>query len=57
VADPERVVDGLRAALAAEGLQAAVIFSGGEDLDILPSSASKGKALSFLLRQVGAART
>lgn len=28
--------------------------SGGEDVDILPSRASKGKALSFLLKQVPA---
>lgn len=42
----------LRSQLADAGLDTNVIFSGGEDLDILPSRASKGKALSFLLKQV-----
>lgn len=51
--DPDRVLDALRADLAAAGLDTNVIYSGGEDVDILPSRASKGKALSFLLQQVG----
>ncbi|KAL4440460.1 hypothetical protein ABPG75_003461 [Micractinium tetrahymenae] len=51
VADPDRVLGALRSDLAAAGLDTNVIFSGGEDLDILPSRASKGKALSFLLKQ------
>ena len=29
-----------------------IIYSGGVDVDILPLSASKGKALDFLLQQV-----
>ncbi len=29
-----------------------IIYSGGADVDILPASASKGKALDFLLQQV-----
>lgn len=45
-------VSNLRSALAAAGLDANVVFSGGEDLDVLPARASKGKALSFLLRQI-----
>ncbi len=37
--------------------QAKVIYSGGEDVDILAAGASKGKGLEFLLRQVrGVAR-
>ena len=37
--------------------QAKVIYSGGEDVDILAAGASKGKGLEFLLRQVrGTAR-
>lgn len=51
VSDPERVLGALRSQLADAGLDTNVIFSGGEDLDILPSRASKGKALSFLLKQ------
>jgi sucrose-6F-phosphate phosphohydrolase len=46
------VVSNLRSQLAAAGLDTNVVFSGGEDLDILPARASKGKALSFLLEQV-----
>lgn len=42
----------LRSQLEAAGLDTSVIFSAGVDLDILPSRASKGKALSFLLKQV-----
>ncbi|EFN54028.1 hypothetical protein CHLNCDRAFT_53400 [Chlorella variabilis] len=52
VPDPERVLGTLRSALAAAGLDTVVIFSGGVDVDILPSRASKGKALSFLLKQL-----
>lgn len=52
MSDPERVLGALRSQLADAGLDTNVIFSGGEDLDILPSRASKGKALSFLLKQV-----
>eukprot|EP00890_Picochlorum_soloecismus_P001484 jgi/Picsp_1/2336/NSC_05799-R1_sucrose phosphatase len=46
------VVSNLRAHLTGAGIQANVIFSGGQDLDVLPSRASKGKALSFLLQQL-----
>jgi hypothetical protein len=53
VEDPERVVGALRAQLAEAGLETNVVFSAGVDLDILPSRASKGKALSFLMQQVG----
>ena len=53
VEDPERVVGALRAQLADAGLETNVVFSAGVDLDILPSRASKGKALSFLMQQVG----
>jgi len=46
------VVSNLRSQLAAAGLDTTVVFSGGQDLDILPARASKGKALSFLLEQI-----
>ena len=46
------LVYNLRSQLSASGLDANVVFSGGEDLDILPARASKGKALSFLLKQI-----
>lgn len=54
VPDPEAVLSQLRAGLKAAGLDCNVIYSGGEDVDILPSRASKGKALSFLLKQMEA---
>lgn len=38
--------------LTAQGLSVKVIYSGGEDLDILPAKASKGKGLEFLLKEV-----
>ena len=47
------VITALDRDLAAAGLSAKVIYSGGEDLDILPQQASKGKGLEFLLSQVG----
>ncbi|KAL4520971.1 hypothetical protein Ndes2526B_g00149 [Nannochloris sp. 'desiccata'] len=46
------VVSNLRSQLAAAGLDTNVVFSGGQDLDVLPARASKGKALSFLLEQI-----
>lgn len=52
VPDPDRPLRALRDGLAGAGLDANVIFSGGEDLDVLPARASKGKALAFLLRQI-----
>jgi sucrose-6F-phosphate phosphohydrolase len=48
------VVSNLRAQLSGASLEAAVVFSGGEDLDVLPARASKGKALAFLLQQMEA---
>ena len=45
------LVSNLRSQLAAAGLDTNVVFSGGQDLDILPARASKGKALAFLLKQ------
>lgn len=54
-ADPAQasgVVSNLRSSLTAAGLDVNVVFSGGQDLDILPARASKGKALSFLLKQL-----
>ena len=46
------VISALDGDLKAAGLSAKVIYSGGEDLDILPQQASKGKGLEFLLEQV-----
>lgn len=54
-ADPAQasgVVSNLRSSLTAAGLDVNVVFSGGQDLDVLPARASKGKALSFLLQQL-----
>jgi hypothetical protein len=48
----QAVIFNLRSHLSAAGLDANVIFSGGVDVDVLPSRASKGRALSFLLQQV-----
>ena len=49
--DAKRSIQRLRESLQAEGLAAKVIYSGGEDLDILPAHASKGKGLEFLLNE------
>ncbi|KAF8068240.1 SPP1 [Scenedesmus sp. PABB004] len=46
------VLDGLRAALAAAGQAAKVIYSGGVDVDVLAAGAGKGKALEFILREL-----
>ena len=57
--DPEQatgVISNLRAQLSSAGLETTVIFSGGEDVDILPDRASKGRALAFLLHQIEEAR-
>ena len=48
------VIAQLRGDLQAAGISAKVIYSGGEDLDILPQQASKGKGLEFLLQQARA---
>lgn len=50
--DPSGAVPALEAALAVAEVQARVIFSGGVDVDVLPSSASKGRALAFLLERL-----
>ena len=49
--EAKRGVERLRESLQAEGLAAKVIYSGGEDLDVLPAHASKGKGLEFLLSE------
>jgi len=51
--NPNQVLDSLRSELSSAGLDTTVIYSGGVDVDILPSRASKGKALSFLIEQIG----
>ena len=42
----------LEEALRSKGITAKVIYSGGEDVDVLAAGASKGKGLEFLLQQV-----
>ena len=48
----EAVLLGLRDSLAAAGLAAKVIYSGGMDVAILSQGAGKGKALKFILREL-----
>ena len=50
--EAELLVKSVEAKIQSEGLAAKVIYSGGEDLDILPQGASKGKGLEFLLQEV-----
>ena len=45
-------VEELQERLRQKGVSTKVIYSGGEDLDILPQQASKGKGLEFLLKEV-----
>lgn len=45
-------LESLRAQLQEAGLETNVVYSAGIDVDILPSRASKGKALAFLLQQL-----
>ena len=53
VDDPERTVPEVRRRLEERGLEATVVFSGGELLDLLPPRAGKGKATAFLARRFG----
>lgn len=46
------VLQQLRDSLAAAGLAAKVIYSGGLDVDILAQGAGKGKALEFILKEL-----
>ncbi|GBF89226.1 hypothetical protein Rsub_02103 [Raphidocelis subcapitata] len=46
------LLEGLRADLAAAGVGAKVVYSGGVDVDILAAGAGKGRALEFLLGQL-----
>lgn len=48
------MVSKLKEGLAAKGIDAKVIYSGGVDVDILAAKASKGAGLQFLLGQVPA---
>jgi sucrose-6-phosphatase len=43
----------LSEALQSQGLSTQLVYSGGKDLDILPQSANKGKALEFVQAQFG----
>mmetsp|Transcript_27590 Transcript_27590/g.60350 ORF Transcript_27590/g.60350 Transcript_27590/m.60350 type:complete len:639 (+) Transcript_27590:155-2071(+) len=47
-----QVLAQLHSALHAAFIPAKVIYSGGQDVDILPERAGKGRALEFLLQQV-----
>ncbi|GAB4813979.1 hypothetical protein N2152v2_001025 [Parachlorella kessleri] len=51
----DEVISTLRSQLEAAGLETNVVYSAGVDVDILPSRASKGKALAFLLQQLDSA--
>ena len=53
--EAQEAISALDRDLKAAGISAKTIYSGGEDLDILPQQASKGKGLEFLLSQVRAA--
>ena len=48
----QATVDELARQLKEAGLSVNVIYSAGVDVDILPASASKGKALAFLLEEM-----
>lgn len=50
--EAEQVVSKLKEGLAAKGIDAKVIYSGGADVDILAAKASKGAGLQFLLGQI-----
>ncbi|MGB8701712.1 MAG: sucrose-phosphate phosphatase [Thermosynechococcaceae cyanobacterium] len=49
----DAVIADLTEALQTEGIQAQFIYSGGKDLDIVPQTANKGKALQFVRAQYG----
>ena len=51
-AEAKAVLTRLEEALESKGIKAKVIYSGGEDVDVLAAGASKGKGLEFLLQQV-----
>ena len=48
----QEAIAALEAALKEKKVSAKMIYSGGEDLDVLPAQASKGKGLEFLLKEV-----
>jgi sucrose-6-phosphatase len=51
----DQVMAKLSDALQKEGLSTQLVYSGGIDLDILPQSANKGKAMQFVQTQLGIA--
>ena len=53
VADAPRRTDEVRAAIAAAGLQARVVFSHGDLLDVLPARAGKAAAMAWAARRLG----
>ncbi len=50
------MIAALNEGLEGRGIEAKVIYSGGADVDILASKASKGAGLQFLLGQVRSLR-
>ena len=55
VVDAPRRAEEARAALAAAGIEAHVIFSHGDLLDVLPARAGKAAAMAWVARRLGAA--
>lgn len=45
-----------RLALLSANLSAKVVFSGGDDVDVIPTGAGKGKALEFVLSRLPTAQ-